>query len=114
MDLVKVIREVQRKKAERKRSVDQAFCFFCREQVPLLSFQQATELDGVSRQRITELAESGLIHRIHNSRGEVLICQNSLLEAETDWQKTLPLSPEFLKSLEPVQSQLPKLRERLA
>ncbi len=73
MDLVKVIREIQRKKAERERWKNQAFCFLCNQQVSLLSFQQAVELGEESRQRIIELAENNLIHRIHNSRGEVLI-----------------------------------------
>lgn len=113
MDLVNVIRKTQYKKAVRERSKNQAFCLMCKRQVSLISFRQAAELEKDNRLRLVELSENNLIHRIHNSRGEILICQNSLLEAETERQKTLPLRPEFLKNTEPIQPQFPKLGERL-
>ena len=97
MDLVNVIRKVQRKKAEKARSKNQAFCFLCRKQVSLLSFQQATKLDEALRFRITKHLEENLIHRIHNSSGEVSICLSSVEEAERQAADTLPLRAEFLK-----------------
>lgn len=102
MDLVKVIRQVQRKKAERERTKTQAFCLMCKTQTMLVTVGEASQVHQFTLDEISQYVAAGVFHRIHNSRGEVLICQNSLLEAETDSQKTLPLRPEFLKSLETV------------
>jgi sulfur relay (sulfurtransferase) DsrF/TusC family protein len=102
MDLVNVIRKVQRKKAARKRSEKQAFCFICEKQVSLLTFQQASELNETNRLKITKHLEKGLLHRIHNSKGEVSICRDSLQKAELQEAETLPLRPNFLKTLEMV------------
>lgn len=100
MDLVNVIRKVQRKKALQARSKNQAFCFLCQKQVSLLSFQQATRLDDARRFRIAEHLEENLIHRIHNSSGEISICLNSVEQAEMQAADTLPLSVEFLNRVE--------------
>ncbi len=102
MDLVQVIRKVQRKKAERERGRNQAVCFLCKRQTALLSVRQAAEYCETTKYEILRSAKKGAIHRIHNSRGEVLICQISLRQAEIQFKDTLPLNLEFLKTLEMV------------
>jgi len=44
MDLVKVIREVQRKKAERERTKTQDFCLVCKKQTTLVSVGEAAQV----------------------------------------------------------------------
>jgi len=102
MDLVQVIRKVQRKKADRERGQNQVVCFLCRQQTALLTVQQAAEYCKTTKYEILQSAKKGTIHRIHNSGGEVLICQVSLRQAEIQFKDTLPLNLEFLKTLEMV------------
>ena len=54
MDLVKVIRKVQRKKAERERGQNQAVCFLCGKQAVLLTVRQAAEYCGTTSDEILQ------------------------------------------------------------
>ena len=99
MDLVKVIREVQRKKAERERTQTQAFCLLCKKQTTLMTVGEATQIHQFTLDEISRYVASGELHRVHNSKGEILFCQNSLRQTESQLQLTLPLRPEFLRTL---------------
>lgn len=99
MDLVKIIREGQRKKAERTRAGNRAFCLLCKRTTTLLDFWQAADLYATTRGEIMNRVEMGEIHRVHNSRGEILLCRNSMLEFADEWQKTQPMRLEFLQSM---------------
>jgi DNA-binding LytR/AlgR family response regulator len=100
MDLVKVIREVQRKKAERERTEAQAFCPSCKKRTALVTVREATEIRQFDLDEISRYVAAGVLHRIHNSRGEILFCRHSLRLIESDLRMTQPLRPEFLRSLE--------------
>lgn len=103
MDLVKVIREVQRKKAERERTKTQAFCPLCKEQTKLVSEQEAAQLYQFKASEISRNIADGTFHRVHNSSGKILLCQNSLWrEDESNLSVTQPMRPEFLQSLKAV------------
>jgi hypothetical protein len=97
MDLVKVIREVQRKKAERTRT--QAFCLVCKKQTKLVGVGAATQVHGFTLDEISQYVADGAFHQVHNSKGEILFCQDSLRQAESDLQVTLPLRLEFLRNV---------------
>jgi DNA-binding LytR/AlgR family response regulator len=99
MDLVKVIREVQRKKAERERTKTQAFCLLCKKQTTLVTVGEAAQIHQFTLDEISRYVADGVLHRIHNSKGEILFCRNSLRQAESNLQMTQPMRPEFLRSL---------------
>lgn len=105
MDLVNEISKIQNKKARRGRTRTQAFCFRCECQVSLMSFQQETELDDIDRMEITRLDENGLVHRIHNSKGQILICLNSVQQAKRQSSGAMLLSLELRQDLEIVSIQ---------
>ena len=84
------------------RSQTKAFCALCREKVSLMSFQQATMLDEASQNELVEFLENGAIHRLHNSRGQILICFNSLQKAKRQSPEREFLSLELARSLEMV------------
>ena len=100
MDLVKVIREVQRKKAERERLKNQAFCRLCAEQTTFITSRQAIEIYRLTLDEISEHVAKGVFHRIHGASGEILFCQKSLRQFESQLQATQPMRLEFLRSLE--------------
>ena len=60
----------------RRRSA--AYCPLCEKLVELLGFSEAADLFNTDTDDIELLANAGEIHRIHNSRGKVLICSDSL------------------------------------
>ena len=99
MDLVKIIREVQRKKAERERTRTQAFCLVCKKQTTLVGVGAATQVHLFTLDEISQHVADGAFHQIHNSRGEVLFCQNSVRQAESDLQVTQPMRLEFLRGM---------------
>ena len=69
------------KKTHRSRS--QAYCFLCKEQVELVSTAQAAQLTAVTQHEIYQCAENGEVHRIHNSKGKIMICRSSLKLVQT-------------------------------
>jgi hypothetical protein len=60
------------------RQHDRAFCIVCDKPVELLGFQVSADLFKTDVQDIEYLASRSEIHRLHNSRGEVMICAASL------------------------------------
>lgn len=100
MDLVKVIREVQRKRAERERTDAQAFCLTCKKQTALVTVGEAAQVHQFTLDEISRYAADGVFHEIHDSKGEILFCQNALRQAEQSvLQMTQPMRPEFLRGL---------------
>jgi hypothetical protein len=55
-----------------------AVCPICEKPVDLMDPAEAARCFKTDEQDIEFLAKSGDIHRIHNRRGEVMICCNSL------------------------------------
>ncbi len=99
MDLVKVIRKVQCKKAERERTQTQALCLSCKKQTTLVTVGEAIQIHQFTLDEISRYVAARVLHQIHNSRGEILFCRNSLRLIESDLRMTQPLRLEFLQSL---------------
>lgn len=99
MDLVKVIREVQRKRAEREQTRTQAFCLACKQQTSLLSVGEAIQIHQFTLDEMSRYVAAGVLHRIHNSSGDFSFCRNSLNVIESDLRMTQPSRTEFLQSL---------------
>ena len=60
------------------RTADRALCPLCEKPVKLLTFSEAADLFKTVREEIENLAKNGKLHRIHNNRGRVMICAESL------------------------------------
>lgn len=86
-----IIIEISRRRIPFKRTRYQAFCLKCGEIAELLNFSPAAEYCQTTLYDIYRRAENGEFHLIHNSKGEVRICRNSL-------QKQLINSSEAKKS----------------
>jgi len=76
-----------------------AYCPLCEKLVELLGFSEAADLFNTDTDDIDSLARGGEIHRIHNSRGKVLICSDSLFRCFNSRQTRL--LDERYKTLEP-------------
>lgn len=100
MNLADRGKKVRLENAARERTHNRAFCFLCEQTTLLLTFRQAAQMCEITVEEVLRYAEGGAVHRLHNSRGEVLICQGSLRELVNDNQITLPLSLDFLQELE--------------
>lgn len=62
----------------RQRRSGLVFCPRCGKEVELLSFEDAAGSFNTDKQDIEILAKRGDLHRLHNWRGEVMICSASL------------------------------------
>jgi hypothetical protein len=71
-----------------------AFCPVCGKLVELLSFDAAAELFNTNVQDIETLAQGGDLHRVHNRKGIVLICSDSLFKCINS-RETMRLDPGF-------------------
>jgi hypothetical protein len=71
-----------------------AFCPVCEKPVELLSFDAAAELFKTNVRDIESLAEGSELHRVHNRKGLVLICSDSLFTCINS-RETLRLDPNF-------------------
>lgn len=84
---MQIINEIENIKLMREprlicRTRNQSFCPKCKTQVGLVNVKHATEVLKISSWEIYQRAETGEIHRAHNSKGEIMLCFNSVLEAE--------------------------------
>jgi hypothetical protein len=61
-----------------KRSRGKAFCVSCQRQVNLITFDTAIIVLCVNPDDFLRLLEEGNIHRLHNSKGKILACLNSV------------------------------------
>lgn len=62
------------------RSRRRAFCPCCEKPVDLMSFEDAAAFYKSNVGSIEALTEAGDLHRVHNRKGEVLICCESLFQ----------------------------------
>jgi hypothetical protein len=81
------------------RRKDKAYCVVCEKPVDLLGFQASADLFNTDLQDIEFLANQSEIHRIHNRRGEVMICAASLF-AKFDERPTRLLDSHFTIEIE--------------
>ena len=63
-------------------SQNEAFCLFCRQQVGLICGEQAAIYFQADLYAIDRLVQTGEVHRLHNSQGEIMICGKSLQDAK--------------------------------
>lgn len=70
------------------------FCPACEKPVELLSFERSAEMFNTDTQDITFLAKRGELHRLHNRKGELMICSNSLFHC-FDARETRLLDSHF-------------------
>ncbi len=89
--------EIRRISKTLRRSQSNAFCFLCHAKVELVSIPQAAQICRTTQHEVYQLAEKGEVHRIHNSKGNIMICRNSLKTAETKFRTTRTI---ILKPLE--------------
>ncbi len=66
-----------------------ALCPICDKAVQLLSIDDSAELFNTDSQDIEFLANSGSLHRVHNRRGDVMICSVSLYDCFENRQTRL-------------------------
>lgn len=65
-----------------ERTVRQTFCPLCRAAVELISLARAAEIYDTTADEISSLIRRRAVHCLHNLRGEVLICFDSLRSAD--------------------------------
>lgn len=75
----------------RIRSRKSAFCPVCDRPVPLVSDSAAEGLFKVEIDDLMKLAAMGRLHRLHNIRGRLMFCGDSLFECFNE-QDTMPLN----------------------
>ncbi len=73
-----IITKPQRVRATPYRTADRALCPLCEKPVKLLSFSDTADFIKADIREIENLAKNGKLHRIHNNRGLVMICTESL------------------------------------
>jgi len=61
-----------------ERTGDSAFCLLCEEQVRLLTPEEVEEDHGLDREEIIRRGQVGILHWLHNSRGQIRVCSGSL------------------------------------
>lgn len=91
--------EVNRTSANFHRTKIRAFCLRCQKPVDLMTYSNAAEFFKTDLEDIQGLAETGNLHRIHNRRGEMMICSDSLFTL-FDSRQTRLLKPDY-SSLKP-------------
>lgn len=106
--------DITRISGEFRRTRDRAFCLKCQKPVDLMGYSNAAEFFKTDLEDIQGLAETGQLHRIHNRRGEMMICSDSLFTL-FDTRQTRPLKLDYstLKSDEFTDSKGLKLKKRL-
>jgi hypothetical protein len=77
------------------RSRRRAFCPRCEKPVDLMSFEDAAAFYKTNVGSIEALTEAGDLHRVHNSKGKILICCESLFQ-NFDNRQTQKLDKKML------------------
>lgn len=77
----------ERIRATPYRTRDRAFCPDCEKPVKLLSFADAGEFLKTGFENLLRLAEMNTLHRLHNRKGVVMICADSLFRLLENRQK---------------------------
>ncbi len=96
---IKNRKEIEPESVSAQRTNTQAFCFLCGAQVGLITFAQAAIFAKTNRQEILALVEKGALHRLHNSQGEIMICFDSLQNAERHIHETLTFRLDDLEDV---------------
>lgn len=94
-----MVTEINRISANFHRTRGRAFCLKCQKPVDLMAYANAAEFFKTDLEDISNLAETGQLHRIHNRRGEMMICSDSLFTF-FDSRQTRLLNPDH-PSLKP-------------
>jgi hypothetical protein len=87
-------------KTKRMRTSNFAICPLCDKLVELYNYAHAATLFHTDLQDIEYLANIGSVHRLHNRKGEVMICGISLFHC-FDNRKTRLLDSHFMEELSP-------------
>ena len=72
--------ETNRKRllSEGFRRSDQAFCLICQKPVKLLTFLQTADFFEIDVSHVYRLSEKSELHLLHNRKGKVMVCGDSL------------------------------------
>ena len=70
--------QTDRIRATPYRTRDRALCPLCEKPVKLLTFSEAADFLKTGTAEIENLANTGKLHRLHNNRGKLMICAESL------------------------------------
>ncbi len=103
-----MVTEISRISANFHRTRGRAFCLKCQKPVDLMAYANAAEFFKTDLEDIEQLAETGQLHRIHNRRGETMICSDSLFTLFDNRQTRIlkleysSLNPESFKEEENV------------
>lgn len=81
-----------------RRTQSFAFCPRCEKPVDLMFFDEAAAFYKTRIETVAAIAERGKLHRLHNNRGEILICGNSLFNEFTQ-RETEKLDVKMLPRL---------------
>ena len=71
-----------------------AYCPVCEKPVELLGYSDAADTFNTDADDIELLVENGELHRVHNKRGNILICSDSLFRC-FDERQTRRLDQSF-------------------
>ena len=85
-----MVTEISRISANFHRTRGRAFCLKCQKPVDLMTYPNAANFFKTDLEEIQALAETGHLHRIHNRRGEMMICSDSIFTL-FDNRQTRPL-----------------------
>jgi hypothetical protein len=78
-----ITNEVRRVRATPYRTSRRAYCPMCGKPVELLGFSEAVDFFKTDFQAINGLVERGELHRLHNRKGLVMICADSVFRLLT-------------------------------
>jgi len=76
----KILERIADKKVKGLRRSHSAYCVRCEKIVELFTFEDAAQCFNTDNRDIEFLSNRLMLHRIHNKRGEVMICSISLFE----------------------------------
>lgn len=79
------------------RTANQAFCLICRKKVELMSYERTAETLQINFNELLEFAEAGQLHRLHNARGKIAICAESVFEF-LEKRPTQRFNPDIFKT----------------
>lgn len=96
MNLTKTDGKDKGKQCAQKRTRTEAFCLLCKTRVSLMTIEQTKKLYASNWNDVLRLADDGEVHLIHNSKGELQVCINSLQQATLHFQDTKLLNPRLV------------------
>jgi hypothetical protein len=79
------------------RTENRAFCPTCQKPVDLMSIEKTAEFYKTNVEEIKSLTHNTVLHPIHNNRGNLMICAESLF-AFFERRETQLLDPSYVSS----------------